>query len=145
MTSHSDHLPSVKPAILRTNPYPEALPSVKPAILLTVPRTCRDTDFSVQKSVSDDSLPAISAKPARDTCFFSSKGVSRDRHRTSRPLQTQNPSKVYPKTIILHLFADTSAVSKPTNVQGAGEISVCKTFHQGRLCKFSQTSYRSNI
>jgi hypothetical protein len=109
------------------------------------PRPCRDTDFSVQKSVSADRLPAISAKPARDTCFFSPKGVSRDRHRINRPLQTQNPSKVYPKTIIPHLSTDTSAVSKPTNVQGDGEISVRKTFRQGRLCKFSQTSYKSSI
>ena len=42
-----------------------------------------------------------------------------------------------PKTIIPYLFADTSAVSKPTNVQGDGEISVRKTFRQGRLCKFT--------
>ena len=146
MTSHSDHLPSVKPAILRTTPYPEALPIRKTGHFTDDhPRPCRDTDFSAQKSVSADSLPAISAKPARDTCFFIKKGVSRDRHRTSRPLQTQNPSKVYPKTIIPYLFADTSAVSKPTNVQGDGEISVRKTFRQGRLCKFTQTPYRSRI
>ena len=55
---------------------------------------------------------------------------------TPQPFLSPHPSKVYPKTIILHLFADTSAVSKPTNVQGDGEISVRKTFRQGRLRKF---------
>lgn len=80
------------------------------------------------------------------THVFSPQKVCRGNgHRTSQPLQTQNPSKVYPKTIIPHLSTDTSAVSKHTNVQGDGEISVRKTFRQGRLCKFPQTPYRSSI
>lgn len=64
---------------------------------------------------------------------------------TPQPFLSPHPYKVSLKTIIPHLSADTSAVSKPTNVQGDGEISVCKTFRQGRLCKFPQTPYRSSI
>ena len=146
MTSHSDHLPSVKPAILRTALHSNYSPSVKPTILRTVTPAPVATQTFPSKRVCQMTVYPPFPRNLLATHVFSSKMVCRgDRHRTSRLLQTQTPSKVSLKTIIPHLSTDTSAVSKPTNVQGDGEISVRKTFHQGRLCKFSLIPYSSTI
>ena len=110
---------SYKPVILRTNPYPETLPSVKPIILRTVtPAPVATQTFPSKRVCQMTVYPPFPRNPLATHVFSPQKVCRENKHRTSRPLQTQNPSKVYPKTIIPNLSTDTSAVSKPTSVRG---------------------------
>ena len=153
MTSHSDHLPSVKPAILRTvTPAPAATQTFPPKRVCQLivyppfPRNPLATHvFSPQKVCRETGIAPVGRFKHKTRPRYILKPSFRISPLTPQPFLSPQTSKVYPKTIIPHLFADTSAVSKPTNVQGDGEISVRKNFRQGRLCKFSLIPYSSTI